>query len=187
MRKKEKFHWWECCCHGSDLLANVENHDSTSEWSLWEWASLPSRRDSNSLSCQSEKFSRSHFQSEMVRTKRKCYGVPASISRFNSPRLLPLGKFKEHGVRHKTPNTRGPLISDWTCHQWYSIRNNPDGMSLCSTSLLGVYCGRRWTFWTCTGSLRNRTQHNLYFCRISLLRNNVSKSVYINLRHSVAL
>ena len=28
----------------------------------------------------------------------------------------------------------------------YSISNNPDGMSLCSKSLLGVYCGRRWTF-----------------------------------------
>ena len=27
-----------------------------------------------------------------------------------------------------------------------SISNNPDGVSLCSTSLLGVYCDRRWTF-----------------------------------------
>ena len=36
-------------------------------------------------------------------------------------------------------------------HHWYSISNNPDGMSLSWTSLLGVYCGRRWTFWTCTG------------------------------------
>ena len=28
----------------------------------------------------------------------------------------------------------------------YSISNNTDGMSPCSTSLLGVYCGRRWAF-----------------------------------------
>ena len=28
----------------------------------------------------------------------------------------------------------------------YSVSNNPDGMSLCSTLLLGVCCGRRWTF-----------------------------------------
>ena len=42
------------------------------------------------------------------------------------------------------------FIEFWTCHQWYSISNNPDGMSLCSTSLLGVYYGRRWIFLTCT-------------------------------------
>ena len=33
----------------------------------------------------------------------------------------------------------------------YSISNNPDGMSPCSTSLLELYCDRRWKFWTCTG------------------------------------
>ena len=33
--------------------------------------------------------------------------------------------------------------------------------------------------------LLNHTQQKLYFCLISLVRNNVSKSVYINLRHSV--
>ena len=33
--------------------------------------------------------------------------------------------------------------------------------------------------------LLDHTQHKLYFCLISLLRNNVSKSVYINLRHCV--
>ena len=38
--------------------------------------------------------------------------------------------------------------------KWYSISNNPDGMSLCSTSLLGTYCGRRWTFWTGAGLRR---------------------------------
>ena len=43
----------------------------------------------------------SHIQSEMDWTKTKCYGVPASISRFNLSRLLPLGNFKEHGARHK--------------------------------------------------------------------------------------
>ena len=32
--------------------------------------------------------------------------------------------------------------------------------------------------------LLDHTQHKLYFCLISLLRNNVSNSVYINLRHS---
>ena len=36
----------------------------------------------------------------------------------------------------------------------YSISNNPDGMSLCSTKSLGLYCGTRWTFRKCTG-LRN--------------------------------
>ena len=35
------------------------------------------------------------------------------------------------------------------------------------------------------GSLRNRIQNKLYFCLISLPRNNVSKSAYINLRHFV--
>ena len=35
--------------------------------------------------------------------------------------------------------------------------------------------------------LLDHTQQNLYFCLISFLRNNVSKSVYINLRHSVFL
>ena len=35
--------------------------------------------------------------------------------------------------------------------KWYSISNNLDGMWLCSTSSLGVYWDRRWTFWTCTG------------------------------------
>ena len=33
----------------------------------------------------------------------------------------------------------------------YFITNNPYSMSLCSMSLLGVYCGRRLTFWTCMG------------------------------------
>ena len=33
--------------------------------------------------------------------------------------------------------------------------------------------------------LLDHTQHKLYFCLISLLRNNVSKSVYINLTHFV--
>ena len=33
--------------------------------------------------------------------------------------------------------------------------------------------------------LLDHTQQKLYFCLISLLRNNVSKSVYVNLRHSV--
>ena len=33
--------------------------------------------------------------------------------------------------------------------------------------------------------LLDHTQHKLYFCLILLLRNNVSKSVYINLRHTV--
>ena len=92
----------------------------------------------------------------------------------------------KNSVHHKTTNTGGTERSDWT-YQWYSISNNPDHMLLCLTSLLGVYCGRRWTFehvWA-SGSLRNRTQHKLYIWLISLLRNNVSKSVYINLRHSV--
>ena len=51
------------------------------------------------------------------RTKRKCYGVPASISRFNPSRLLPLGNFKVHGVRHKTTNTGGTAKSDKIRHQ----------------------------------------------------------------------
>ena len=57
--------------------------------------------------------------------------------------FLPLWNSKEHGVRHKTTNTGGTERPDWTWHQWYSISNIPDGLSLCSTSLLGVYCGRR--------------------------------------------
>ena len=36
-----------------------------------------------------------------------------------------------------------------------------NGMSPCSTSLLWVYCGRRWTFWTCTGLRKFKgTEHN---------------------------
>ena len=34
-------------------------------------------------------------------TKRKCYGVAASISRFNPSRLLPLGNFKVYRVPTK--------------------------------------------------------------------------------------
>ena len=52
-------------------------------------------------------------------------------------RLLPLGNIKEQGVRHKTTITGGTERSDWTCHQWYCISNNPDDMSICPTS-------RRW-------------------------------------------
>ena len=52
------------------------------------------------------------LQSEMHRTKTKCYGVHASISRFNPSRLLLLGNFKEHGVRHQTTNTGGTERSD---------------------------------------------------------------------------
>ena len=76
--------------------------------------------------------------------------------------------------------SRNPVFVEfWTCYQWYSTSNNPDGMSFCSTSLLGVYCCRRWTFWTCTG-LRKFKEYDttqLYFSLISLLRNNVSKCV----------
>ena len=43
----------------------------------------------------------SHIQSEMDRTKRKCYRFPTSISQFNPSRLLPLGNFKEHGLATK--------------------------------------------------------------------------------------
>ena len=114
-----------------------------------ETVTIQTRWGSTLLSCHCEKFSRSHIQSEMERIKRKCYGVSALISRFNPSRLLPLGNFKEQGVCHKTTNTGGTERSHWTCHQLYSISNNPDGMSLCSKSLLGVYCGRRWRFWIC--------------------------------------
>ena len=54
--------------------------------------------------------------------------VFALISQFNPSWLLPLWNFKEHGVRHKTTNTGGTERSDWTCHQWYSMSNNPYGM-----------------------------------------------------------
>ena len=98
-----------------------------------------------------------------------------------------LGELKEHGVRHKSTNTGGTERSDWTCHQWYSIINNPDGMSLCSMSFLGVYSGRRWAFWTLRawGSLRNRSQHKLNFSLVLLLRNSVIKEFIQNLRQSV--
>ena len=34
--------------------------------------------------------------------------------------------------------SRNPVfIEFWTWHQWYSISNNPDGMSFCSTSFFG--------------------------------------------------
>ena len=80
------------------------------------------------------------------------------------PDLTPLdlylvGSFKEHGVRHKTTNTGGIERSDWTCHQWYSISNNSDSMSLCSTSLLGVYRVRSRTFWTCKGLRKFKEQN----------------------------
>ena len=93
--------------------------------------------------------------------KRKCYGVPTSISRFNPSRLLPLGSFKEHGVRRKTIglNTGGTEKSDWTCHQWYSISNNPDGMSLCWECTVAE--GGHFEHVRALGSWRNRTQHKL--------------------------
>ena len=48
--------------------------------------------------------------------------------------------------------SRNPVfIEFWTIYQWYSISNNLDCISLYSKSLLGVFCGRRWAFWTCTG------------------------------------
>ena len=82
----------------------------------------------------------------MDRRKRNCYGVPTSISRFNPSRLLPLVNFKEHSVRHKTTNTGGTEKSDWTYHQRHSVSNNPGGMSLCSTSSLGMSSAHSPTF-----------------------------------------
>ncbi|KAJ4430808.1 hypothetical protein ANN_19399 [Periplaneta americana] len=49
---------------------------------------------------------------EMDRTKRKCCGVPASISRLNPSRLLSMESSKGHSVRHKTTNTGGTESSD---------------------------------------------------------------------------
>ena len=119
----------------------------------------------------------------MYRTKRECYGVPASISWFNDSRLLPLGNFKEHGVHHKTINTVGTERSDWTSHQWYSISNNPDSMSLCLMSLLGVYCGRRWTFWACTSLEVKGIEHNtdcisVSFCCWEIMFERVYTSIW---------
>ena len=45
---------------------------------------------------------------------------------------------------HKTTNTGGTEISDWTCYN-----NIP--LAKIETSLLGVYCCRRWTFRKCKG------------------------------------
>ena len=42
----------------------------------------------------------------------RCYQVPASISRFNPSRLLPLSNFKENSLRHKTTNTGETERSD---------------------------------------------------------------------------
>ncbi|KAJ4438493.1 hypothetical protein ANN_14438 [Periplaneta americana] len=49
---------------------------------------------------------------EMDRTKRKCCGVPVSISVFSTSRLLSMGSPKGHSVRYKTTNTRGTDSSD---------------------------------------------------------------------------
>ena len=93
-------------CHGSELPANVE-------------FTIPRLNDlfenENEVYFQQDRVPL-HFhvnvrnfldqiQLEIDRTKRKWYGVPAS-------RLLPLGNFKEHGVRHKTTNTGGTERSD---------------------------------------------------------------------------
>ena len=136
---------------------------------------------STSLSCQCEKFSWSHIKSEMDRTKRKCYGVPASISRFNHSRLLPSGNFKE-------PQTLEELRDQ--------IEHATNDIPLATIQTICRSVRRRC--WECTvaegghfqharsyGKLRNRTQHKLYLRHISLLGNNVSKSVHINFRHSV--
>ena len=137
-------------CHGLDICKC---------WKSWFHILMLSLRikmrftsnktDYTSLSCQFEEFSRSHIQSELDRMN--CYRVPASISRLNPSSLLPLGNLREHGVRHNTTNTGGTERSNWTRHLWYSISKTPDGMSLYWTSLLGKYCGRRWTFWICAG------------------------------------
>ena len=131
------------------LLESGESVLSSVTLGGWIWYTITNKSNNNKNPKQSG--TRCIERSVRNKVKRMCYGVPASISRFNLSRLLPLGNFKEHGVRHKTINTGRTERSDWTWHHGYSISNNPDGMSLCSTSLLGVYCGRRWTFWTCTG------------------------------------
>ena len=85
-------------------------HDLMISLRKLKWALLPRRRTSPHFLVKWEIFAYliifpfnvyviEHIQSEMDRTKRKCYGVPASISRFNSSRLLLLRNFKEHGVR----------------------------------------------------------------------------------------
>ena len=77
---------------------------------------LPARCDSTSRPCQCEKFSRSRIQSDMDRMKRKCYGVPSSISRFNPSRLLPLRTFKEHAGAdlwsRGSRSREGPRVSE---------------------------------------------------------------------------
>ena len=72
----------------------------------------------------------SNFLDRTFRDVQEVLRSSASISRFNPSRLLPSGNFKEHCIRHKTTNTAGSERSDWTCHKWYSISNNPDGTSL---------------------------------------------------------
>ncbi|KAJ4451389.1 hypothetical protein ANN_02851 [Periplaneta americana] len=53
------------------------------------------RWGSSSLSCQCEEFSRSHTQSEKDRMKRKCCGVPASISGLIPPDFYVWGALKD--------------------------------------------------------------------------------------------
>ena len=86
------------------------------------------------------------FNQRRIEWRGSTTKFPPRSPNLTPSRLLHLGDFKEHSIRHKTTNVGGTERSDWTCQRSHSIRNNPDGTSLCSTSLLGEYCTKGWHF-----------------------------------------
>ena len=143
------------------LLENGDNWSSTT-LEGWIWYTTTKGNNNNEIYFQQDgtpphfhvnvrSFLERTFNQRWIERRGSAMEFPPP-----SPDLTPLdfylcGTLKNTIICHKTTNTGGTERSDWRCHQWYSISNNPDGMSLSSTSLLGVYSGRRWTFWTCTG------------------------------------
>ena len=100
-------------CHGSDLPVNVgimilhlndlfENENEV----YFQQDGAPPHFRVNVRNFLDRTFNQNGLDEEEVLRS------PATISRFNPSRLLPLGNFKELGIRHKTTNTRGTERSD---------------------------------------------------------------------------
>ena len=105
------------------------NKNSRQVWSRWNGA-------------------RSHIQSEMDRTKRKCYGVPTSISWFNASWLLPLGNFKNMMYTTK-PQTMEELRDQ--------IEHTINDIPLATIQM--VCCSVRHCCWECTVAEGGHFEH----------------------------
>ena len=83
----------------------------------------------------------------------KCYWNVENVVEVQRRRRVEFGTPPSTGVtitrirdKFEVDGTVQDVLKGRSGRKRSSISNNPDDMSLCSTSLLGVYCGRRWTF-----------------------------------------